>query len=77
MSWLAPCKLRRHYTRRSHAPATARALIKVIAAAACAGDAVYLQPREQDQPLYIAELLGLSEDAGGEMWANVRYGNAA
>lgn len=36
-----------------------------------AGDTVHLQPAEEDLPLYIAELLGLSEDARG-MRADVR-----
>jgi hypothetical protein len=38
----------------------------------CAGDALYLQPAEEGLPLYIAELLGLAEDAHGGKSAEVR-----
>lgn len=37
-----------------------------------AGDALYLQPAEEGLPLYIAELLGLAEDAHGGKSAEVR-----
>ena len=39
-----------------------------------AGDALYLQPAEEGLPLYIAELLGLAEDAHGGKSAEVRCG---
>lgn len=41
-----------------------------------AGDTLYLQPAEDELPLYVAELLGMTEDVRGGMWADVRCASA-